>query len=173
MAEILPGETKVAQLSGYQSSPQHTVQLHPHFLRAAAGGALEGSVVADGENRIFREIVQGGGHLGVNKGHIPVGGGIIQAVFVFLQIPGQGGDERFIHVFPTLLTGNQRGDIPAQALDPTGVKTGQGLTDRQNGDAIAVISAALGGDIEITHGVQLVSEELRPDGLIGGRGEDI
>ncbi len=48
-----------------------------------------------------------------------------------------------------------------------------GLRHRKNGDRLHVFVAALGVRVKKAHGVQLVAEELRPDGLIGGGGEDV
>ena len=91
-AEILPLAHIVAQLARHETGPQHTVQLHSHLVAAAAGGALKIPVVADGNHGTVRNIVRGGGHFRIDQRHIPVGSGIVQAAFVFIQVFFQRGD---------------------------------------------------------------------------------
>ncbi len=97
----------------------------------------------------------------------------MEIILVFFQIPGQGGDKGFVDVFPPLLPGNQGGQVAAQTFDSLGVKPRLGLTHRQNGDAFRVFVPPLGLGVKIAHGIQLVAEEFRPDGLVVCRRENI
>ncbi len=111
--------------------------------------------------------------MGIYKSHIPVSSRVIQTVFKLFQVFFQSGDQRLVYILPPLLTGDERRDVPAQTGDALGMEAGLGLAYGQDGDGIRVFAAALGADVEVAHGVQLVAEKLRPDGLVGGRGEDI
>ncbi len=172
-AEILPLADVAAQLPRRLAALQEPVQQQPHFLGAAAGGALDVALVAQEQGGIFRKVVQRRGHFRVDQGHVAVGGGAAQAVFVFLQIPGQGGDQRLVGVPAPLLPGDEAGQIPAQPGHAAGMKPRQGLPHGQDHRGGAVFLPALGAGVKIAHGVQLVAEEFRPQGHFGGGGEDV
>ena len=89
-AEILPADAVIAQFSGHQTGLQHGIQLHPQGLRGGPGGPAQAALLAEDDQGILRHIVHGAGKLRINQGHIPVGSGICNAVFVFFQVGGQG-----------------------------------------------------------------------------------
>ena len=172
-AEILPLAHIVAQFAHHKPCLKHAVQLHAHFVAAAAGGAVEVRLVAQSHNGILGDIIRRGGHFRINQRQIPVRSGVVQPVFVFFQIPGQGGDQRLIGGFAPLLPGNQAGNIFAQAVDSFRMQTRLCLCHRQDRDGLDIFIAPLGLGVKIAHGVQLVAEKFRPDGLVGGRGEHV
>ena len=53
------------------------------------------------------------------------------------------------------------------------MKPGLGLAYGQDGDAFRVFVPPLGLGVKIAHGIQLIAEELRPDGLVVCRGENV
>ena len=172
-AEILPLEYKIAQLSHQQSTLKQTVQLHAHLFRTAPGGALKAAVITDHNQGIAWNVVGGGGHFRINQGHIPIGGRIGKAIFIFFQIFGQGGNQGIVPVFPAILSGNQIGQIMTKAFDPFGVQTRQRFAHREDGYPVCVLIAALGHWVKITHGIQFIPEEFHADGLVGSGGEHI
>ena len=172
-AEVLPLAHVVAQLACHKTGLQHTVQLHSHLVAAAAGGALEIPVVADGDHGAVRDVIRGGGHFRINQRHIPVGRGVMQAAFILVQVFFQRGDQRLVDVFPPLLAGDQGGNVLAQPLHAAGMKPRLGLRHGKNGDGGDVLTAALGRRVKEAHGVQLVAEEFRPDRPVFGGGEDV
>ena len=172
-AEVLPLAHIVAQLARHKTGPQHTVQLHSHFVAAAAGGALEIPMVADGNHGTVRNIVRGGGHFRIDQRHIPVGCGVMQAAFILVQVFFQRGNQRLVDVFPPLLAGDQGGNIFAQPLHTAGMKPRLSLRHGQDGDGGDVLTAALGRRVKEAHGVQLVAEEFRPHRPVFGGGEDV
>ena len=48
-----------------------------------------------------------------------------------------------------------------------------GLANRQDHYLVHIFAAALGVRVKVAHGVQLVTEKLRTEGTVGGRGVDI
>ena len=130
-------------------------------------------MIADGNHRTVRNVIGGGGHFRINQRHIPVGSGIVQAAFVFIQVFFQRGDEKLVDVFPPLLAGNQGGNVLAQPRHAAGMESRLGLRHRQDGDGGDVLTAALGRRVKEAHGVQLVAEEFRPNRLILCGGENV
>ena len=172
-AEVLPLAHIVAQLACHKTGLQHTVQLHSHLVAAAAGGALEIPMVADGDHGAVRNVIGGGGHFRIDQRHIPVGCGVMQATFILVQVFFQRGDQRLVDVFPPLLAGDQGGNIFAQPLHAAGMKPRLSLRHGQDGDGGDVLTAALGRRVKEAHGVQLVAEEFRPHRPVFGGGEDV
>ena len=130
-------------------------------------------MVADGNHGTVRNVIGGGCHFRINQRHIPVGSGIVQAAFVFIQVFFQRGDQGLVDVFPPLLAGDQGGNVPAQPLHAAGMESRLGLRHRQDGDGGDVLTAPLGRRVKEAHGVQLVAEEFRPDRPVFGGGEDV
>ena len=172
-AEILPFQSKVAELTGHQSGLEHAVQLQAKLVGSGPGGPLDAAVVAQHQNGIPGYIIQGGGEFWVNQGHIPVRGGVVQAVLVFLQVLGQGGYQGLIYRLSPALPGNHGLQIVAKAVDSLGMAVGQRFADRQQHAGIGVFLPPLGARVKVAHGVQLIPKELNPDGLFGGGGEDV
>ena len=109
--EILPLAHKVAQLPGHQSGLQETVQLHPHLLGAAPGGAVEIAVVKKHHHGILWNIVGGGCQLRIDESQIPVSGRKMHAVFQLFQIFFQRRDQSLVDIFPAALPGNETADV--------------------------------------------------------------
>lgn len=92
-------------------------------------------MVADGDHGTVRNVIGGGGHFRINQRHIPVGSGIVQAAFVFIQVFFQRGDQGLVDVFPPLLAGDQGGNVFAQPLHARpGWSPGWISRHRQDGD---------------------------------------
>ena len=130
-------------------------------------------MVADGNHGTVRNVIGGGGHFRIDQRHIPVGSGIVQAAFVFIQVFFQRGDQGLVDVFPPLLAGDQGGNIFAQPCHAAGMKPRLGLRHRQDGDGGDVLTAPLGRRVKEAHGVQFVAEEFRPNRLILCGGENV
>ena len=172
-AEILPQTYIITQLTGNETGLKQTVQLKAHFFCAGAGSAVEAALVADHNNGVLRDIIGGGSHLRIGKRHIAVRSGVLQPVFVFFQILGQGFDQRFIGIFPAALPGDQQTQIFAQTIQPHGMQPGLGLAYGQYHHLIYVFAPALAVRIKVTHGIQLVTVEFGTERTVSGRGEDV
>ena len=164
-AELLPLAHKVAQLPGHGAGLQEAVQLKPQLLHLPLGCSVEARLVADHHQRILGDIVQGRGHLPRNEGHVPVGSWQAEAASQLLQILLQGPDQALILVFPPLLPGEQRLQVPLQPRYAAGVQPRLGLRHRQHCNRLHILRPPLGAGVKIPHGIQLISEKLRPDRL--------
>ena len=172
-AKVLPLDDIVAELTGQQTALEQGVQLHAHFVAAAPGRTAQVALVADANDGIGGDIIHGAGQFRINQGHITVRSGILQAVFVLFKVFRESGDEGLVDVLAALLAGDQAFQILAQAGQTLRMEGGLGLADGEDQSLLNVVGTALGGGVEVAHGVQFVAEEFGTDGMVGGGGEDV
>ena len=173
MAEVLPLPYIIAKLSGGKTGLEQAVQLHPHLLGSGASGSVDASLVAESDEGVVRDIVEGGGKIRVYQSHVPISGRMSCLIFQLLQILLQSAYQLLVGIFSPLLPGKKGMNILAQTGDSLGMHTQLGFPYGKNGNAVGIFRAPLGDGVEEAHGVQLVSKELRPDGAVTGRGENI
>ena len=170
IAEILPLAYKIAQVTGYQAGLQQTVQLQAHFLGTGAGAAVKITLVTEDQHCIPRDVIHGGGHFGIDVGHVTVGCRVLQTVFVLFKVLSQGLDQRVVGISAPLFPCNTLLQIGAETGQTLGMEPGLGLANGQDHDIFCVFRAALGIRVKKTHGVQLVAKEFDSDRLVGCRG---
>ena len=120
---------------------------------------------------VRRQVVGRRGQLGIDQRQIAVRGGEAPPLHQRLPVLPQSLDQlmppRLLRPCGQLL---QPGCQPRR---PSGRQMGQRLRRRQQHRPLHVLRPALGGGVEQPHSIQLVSEELRPHGLLHPWGVDI
>ena len=173
VTEILPLTNIITQLAGHQTALQKAVQLHTHLITAGPGRAVQAALITEHHEGICGEIIHGCGHFRIDQGHITVRCGIGNAVFVFFQVPLQGGDQCFVEIPAPFLTGDHGTNILAKSIQSAGMQTGLCFTNGQDHHFFHILGAALGVGVKVTHGVQLITKEFCPEGPVSGGREYI
>ena len=130
-------------------------------------------MVTDHKEGVFRNVVHCRGVFRINEGHIPVGSGSGQAVFIFVQVLCQGGDQSGVDIFPPVLADNETAQILTKPCKAVGMQCRYGLCHGKNPGRGKILSPPLGVRVKGGEGIQLVAEELRPDGAFSAGGVDV
>ena len=146
----------------------------PHLLAEIPGplGAAAGLIQKD--HGVFRDVIQTAGHR-VDHRQVAVRIAHTQARAQPLCVGAEGGRHGggvFAAALPGVFFGKSI-DLPAEAFHAAGAQLRQGLRRRQDDAALHVLAAALGGDIEIAHGVNVVPPELDAHRLPLPGGEEV
>ena len=164
-------QTAAQPVEGEAQFPAGAVQLPPlqqglHVLLqlplVGLGPLSHPAALGEKHTGVQGQEVRRRGHLGVDEGQVPVGGGegaaLPQGVPILLE-----GDGQVLVPVPPGFGGQFVQPLQQTGQPPVG-QLGQGLRRRQEDGPVHVLGAPLGGGVKGPHGVQLVPPELRPDG---------
>ena len=90
----------------------------------------------------------------------------MNVIFQLFDILCQGVDQRHIQVFPPLLARKKVCQVMEQPFPSLRMQSCQGFSGGENAHGGQIIAAALGINVKIAHGVQLVAEEFQTDGIV-------
>ena len=172
LGQLLKGAGEVSQLPG-QLSPLHQgLGVLSQLPQVALSPLGHPGALAEHHHRVLGEVIRRRGHDGVDQGYVAVHGregrAGRQPLPVLLQRLHQ-----CLAPLAALCLGNETVQPLQQPAVPARGKLGQHLRRRQDLRRAEILDAPLGVGIEEAHGVDLVPEELHPDGLGVGRGEKV
>ena len=174
LPDLIRRETEALRLEGAESVPLQGAkvlsQLLPVFLcHLAAAGRL-----IHKDDRVLRDIVKPGCRR-IEQREPPVQIRHIKLIAEFLRIlpeccghlPSRGT------ATPLLIPLGQFLHLPAQGFRPAGCQGRQSLRRRKNSAFRDGFVTALAGDVEIPHGVDLITPELHTNRLFLRRGKEV